>query len=115
MAGLKALFTWWDSLPLPWRSWRIVEQVEAPDEVATRLPYRGVVLVGERWAVFDCACRARHRLMVNLDRTRYPFWRIESRNPLSIYPSIDDITTQRRCHFNIRDGKLSWAVGTNET
>ena len=56
-----------------------------------------------------------HRLMVNLDSTRYPFWRIESRNPLSIRPSIDDITAQRRCHFTIRDGKLSWAVGTNGT
>ncbi len=66
-----------------------------------------------RAAVFDCPCRTGHRLMVNLDRTRHPFWRIESRRPLSIRPSIDDITSERRCHFIIRDGKLRWAIATN--
>ena len=117
MARMKGLIVWWQSLALPWRAWRIVGKVEAGDEVGECLPYRGVVLVGTRdratWAVFDCPCRTRHRLMVNLDSARYPFWRIESRKPLSIRPSIDDITTQRRCHFTIRDGKLSWAIGTN--
>lgn len=118
MVKLKGLFTRWQSLPLPWRSWRVIGQVDAADEVAERLPYRGVVLVGARnratWAVFDCPCRMQHRLMVNLDSTRYPFWRIESRKPLSIRPSIDDITIQRRCHFTIRDGRIRWAIGTNE-
>lgn len=93
MAGLKAMFVWWQSLPLPWRSWRVVGRVAAGDDVADRLPYRGVVLVGARnretWAVFDCPCRMQHRPMVNLDSTRFPFWRIESRKPLSIRPSID--------------------------
>ena len=49
--------------------------------------------------------------MVNLDRARHPFWRIESQKPLSIRPSIDNITQERRCHFVIRDGKLRWAIG----
>ena len=63
------------------------------------------------WAVFDCPCRTGHRLMVNLDRARHPFWRIESARPLSIYPSIDNLTPARRCHFIIRNGKLRWAIG----
>ena len=52
--------------------------------------------------------------MVNLDKTRRPFWRIESRNPLSIQPSIDNITPERRCHFTIRAAKTIWAIDTNE-
>lgn len=119
MAGLRNLIAWWYSLPLPWRPWRIVGQVGEADEVPERLPRRGVVLVGQSetatWAVFDCPCRAGHRLMLNLDRTHYPSWRIESRTPLSIRPSVDDIAQERRCHFIIRDGKLNWAnVGNRE-
>ena len=117
MAGMKSLIAWWQSLPLPWRPWRIVGQVGAGDEVPELLPQRGVVLVGApespTWAVFDCPCRTGHRLMVNLDRTRHPFWTIQSRRPLSIRPSIDDITLERRCHFIIRGGKLIWAIATN--
>ena len=110
--------TWWRSLPLPWRRWRVAEHVAAADEVPQRLPYRGVVLVGPRhaptWLVFDCPCRTGHRLMVNLDRTRPPFWTIELQRALSIHPSIDDITPERRCHFIIRNGKLRWALPTHE-
>ena len=113
MAAMKRVITWCQSLPLPWRAWRIVEQVSAGDEVPERLPYRGVVLVGApesaKWAVFDCPCRTGHRLMVNLDRARHPFWRIESQKPLSIHPSIDDIIPDRRCHFIVRGGKIRWA------
>ena len=38
MAGLKGLIARWQSLPLPWRPWRIVAQVAAGDEVAEHLP-----------------------------------------------------------------------------
>lgn len=117
MARMKRLIVWWQSLPLPWRNWRIVGQVLAGDEVSGQLPYRGVVLVGPPenaiWAVMDCPCRKGHRLMVNLNKTRLPFWRIESRNPLSIRPSIDSVTPERRCHFTIRAGKTVWAINTN--
>ena len=113
MAGMKKLTAWWQSLPLPWRAWRIVGQVDAGDEVPDRLPDRGVVLVGmpedATWAVLDCPCRTGHRLMVNLDRARHPFWSVDSLKPLSIHPSIDDITPERRCHFSVRGGKIKWA------
>ena len=118
MAGMKNLIVCWRSLPFPWRRWRIVERVREADDVPERLPERGVVLVGPQesptWAVFDCPCHTGHRLMVNLDRTRYPFWTIESRRQLSIRPSIDSVTTQRRCHFIMRRGRIRWAVATNE-
>ena len=114
---MKGLIAWWHSLPLPWRRWRIVGQVEEADEVAERLAYGQVVLVGTpgsvAWAIFDCPCRRGHRLLVNLDISRSPFWRIESTRPLSIRPSIDDSARGRRCHFFVRRGKIKWALTRN--
>jgi hypothetical protein len=112
MAGLGRI-RWWQWLPWPQRRWRVVTGVDAGDEVPERLPPRGVVLVGDvarpTWIAFDCPCGRGHRLMVNLDPARRPRWRIESLRPLSIRPSIDDITSDRRCHFFIRSGKIAWA------
>ena len=113
MAGIKRLIAWWQSLPLPWQAWRIVGQVDAGDDVPDRLPAKGIVLVGApgsaTWAAFDCPCRTAHRLMVNLDRARHPFWNVDSLKPLTICPSIDDITLERRCHFVVRSGRIYWA------
>jgi hypothetical protein len=47
--------------------------------------------------------------MVNLDQRRRPAWRVESLRPLSIRPSIDDITPERRCHFFLSKGRITWA------
>ena len=113
MAKLMPLLRWWLSLPLPWRPWRIVGQVSAGDEIPDRLPHKGVILIGkigrESWAALDCPCRTGHRLMVNLRRDRYPFWRVASRRPLTIIPSIDDMTPDRRCHFTLREGRIRWS------
>ena len=86
MAGINRLIAWWESLAFPWRAWRVIGQVGAGDEVPDRLPAKGVFLVGTlggaaTWAAFDCPCRMGHRLMVNLDRTRHPFWNVDSLNP----------------------------------
>lgn len=113
MGALTFLRTWWQSLPLPWRAWRVVGYVPAGDEVPERLPHKGVVLVGvpdrSTWAVFDCPCRTGHRLMVNLDKGRRPAWDIEHHRRLTIRPSIDDVTPERRCHFLVRRGRITWA------
>ena len=112
MAGVKKLIAWWQALPIPWRTWRVVGQVSAGDEVPEQLPYKGVVIVGAArdptWAAFDCPCQTRHRLMVNLDWRRHPFWSVDSLKPLTIRPSIDDITSNRRCHFFVRRGRITW-------
>ena len=113
MAGVKDLIAWLRSLPLWLRSWRIVGRVDAGDEVPDCLPEKGVVIVGApghpTWVALDCPCRAGHRLMVNLDKTRRPFWNVDSVKPLTIWPSIDNITSERRCHFIIRGGRVHWA------
>lgn len=104
---------WWRSLPPPWRRWRVVDHVLAGDEVPDRIPTRGVILVGPparpTWAALDCPCGRGHRLMLNLDSARWPTWRLISLRPLSIHPSIDDVTPDRRCHFILRKGIIHWA------
>ena len=114
MAGMKKLLARLQSLPQRWWcNWRIVGQVGAGDEVPDRLPNKGVVLVGApgsaTWAAFDCPCRTGHRLMLNLDRARRPFWRVDPLKPLSIRPSIDSISPERRCHFIVHGGRIHWA------
>ena len=117
MAILKPI-RWWQWLPLPFRPWRVVGHVDAGDEVPRRLPSKGVILVGPTtqptWVAFDCPCRRGHRLMINLDNRRRPAWRIGAVRPLTISPSIDDIASERRCHFSIRGGKIAWAPNEKE-
>ena len=113
MAGIKWLIAWWQSLPFPWTAWRIVQYVDAADEIPDQIPNRRVILVGSpgstSWAAFDCPCRRKHRLMVNLDDSRRPTWSVTSIEPLTIHPSIDDISAGRHCHFFIRKGRIKWA------
>lgn len=116
MAGV---ISWWQQLPLPWRKFRLVGRVDAGDEVPGRLPRKGVVLVGPvdhpTWAAFDCPCGRGHRLMVNLDKARRPAWRVERARPLTLRPSIDDATPERRCHFLVTGGKITWARDERRT
>lgn len=103
-------------LPLPWRGYRIVARAAAADLIPDRLPRRGVVVVGpegrEAWMALDCPCPDRHRLLVNLDRTRRPAWTFATEPGLSLRPSIDDAVGDRRCHFILREGKIHWAKDT---
>lgn len=86
--------------------------VEAADEVPSRLPRNGVVLVGSRerpkWVVFDCPCRTGHRIMVSLDSSHSPHWRIVGDNKLTIWPSFYYRTTVQRCHYVIKHGQVVW-------
>ncbi len=114
MVGLGRVgwWHWW-----PRRRWRIVASVSAADEVPTRLPRHGVVIVGDtticKWIAFDCPCETRHRIMLNGDASRRPRWRIVRRSRLSLHPSIDALGSNGRCHYTIRNGTLHW-VPENE-
>ena len=112
MAVLGKLMNWWRSLPVPWCLWRVHGYVDASDEIPWVLRAKGLILVGSpgrmTWAAFDCPCGVGHRLMLNLDRSRHPFWRIDALKPLTIRPSIDHITPERRCHFFLYRGRIAW-------
>ena len=107
--GMK--IAWWQWLPL-WR-WRIVGGTESADEVPDRLPRNAVTLVGDprraKWIIFDCPCRTGHRIMLNADTGRKPYWTLNGTPSLTISPSVDYRGAQRRCHYFIRDGKIIWA------
>lgn len=97
------------------RPWRLAGTVEEADEVPTRIPVHRAFLVGihphYKWLVFDCPCTAGHRIMLNLDPSRRPYWtlRLSRRQRITISPSIDYRHRDRSCHYFIRDGRLVWA------
>lgn len=115
MASISQI-PWWRWLPLPWQRWSVILTVEAADEIPVQLPKRGVVLVGTKdapkWIAFDCPCTAGHRVMLNLDRSRRPQWVVKEWYPLSLSPSIDQITEGKRCHYFVNAGRIRWVPNT---
>lgn len=107
--------SWWNWLPF-W-GWRIIGVIESADEIPEQLPFKGVVLVGSeklsKWIVFDCPCKSGHRIMLNADKTRWPYWSITKQNSLTIYPSIDYKDSERRCHYFIQNGRIRWVHWRN--
>jgi hypothetical protein len=95
----------------PWR-YILIGSVQAADEVPVILPARTavVVLAGERqtWLAFDCPKHHHERILLNLSAARRPRWSLETRNPLTIFPSIDADHKEGRCHFWIKRGKVKW-------
>lgn len=106
--------SWWQWLPV--FGWRIVTTVESADDIPTRLPRNGVVLVGQmtkpKWVAFDCPCRTGHRILLNTDRARRPYWSVIVSAKLSINPSVDYHDKHMRCHYFIRNGRTDWARGS---
>ncbi|WP_442856265.1 DUF6527 family protein [Arthrobacter sp. U41] len=55
-----------------------------------------------KWLAFDCPCRERHRVLINLDNRRHPSWVVTAAAPLTVSPSVDGTRAGRRCHYIIR-------------
>lgn len=94
------------------RRYRVLATVAHADEVPDELPRRGAALVGEpgvpKWLVFDCPCRERHRVMLNLDLALSPHWFVSGGERLTISPSVDAPSAHGRCHYFVRDGRVKW-------
>lgn len=96
--------------------WRVEATVSEMDEVPRRIRPRRAFLVAtptrHKWLAFDCPCGAGHRILLNLDRTRRPFWtiRLSKRGALTLRPSVDFDNGHRSCHFLLRQGRVSWIV-----
>ena len=99
-----------DWIPRPNRRYRVILSVEAADEIPKRIPRRGVVLVRQEqsptWMAFDCPCADRHRVMLNLDRRRRPYWSISDAKRITVSPSIDETRGDCRCHYFLRGGRV---------
>jgi len=61
-----------------------------------------------KWLVFNCPCRTRHTVFLNLDTTRHPAWRLLSESPLTLWPSIDVRAADRHCHYIMYRGRVEW-------
>ncbi len=105
---------WWSWVPLPWKKWKVALIVHAADDIPPRLPEKYAAIVqgkaGFSWIAFYCPCKRGHRVMVNLDKSRKPYWSLLSNKPLTISPSIDDHTIDNRCHYFVRNGRIKWAA-----
>lgn len=103
--------SWWKWLP--YQRWRIIGEVESADEIPDKLPKNAAVVViasnGPKWIVFDCPCQTGHRIMLNADRSRRPYWTLQKAKRLTIFPSVDFRGTSKRCHYFVRNGKVAWA------
>jgi hypothetical protein len=61
------------------------------------------------WAAFMCPCGRGHRLLVNLSRSKHPYWRAWTRkNEVSLSPSVW-LETDCKSHFIVRDSRVYWA------
>lgn len=105
-----SLVDWWHRWrPGPWRVTLIVPEA---DQVPEALRSQEAALVrspqGPKWLAFDCPCGAGHRVMLNLDQARRPFWQVHAEAPLTLWPSVDMDANGRRCHYVIHRGRVSW-------
>lgn len=106
------MITTWLAKLWPWHKWRIRAEVSSAGDVPDVLPRKTVIIVRDegisKWLAFDCPCTGRHRVLINLDSRRRPFWKVLDKAPLSLHPSVDDIEPGRRCHYWIIDGRIHW-------
>ena len=107
MGFLSRLVAWFS----PAR-WHVAAVVDAADEIPETLSKYAAVLVGSRarpkWLAFDCPCETGHRIMVPLDPRLRPHWRLVREKPLTVWPSIDYQSENKRCHYFVRRGRISW-------
>lgn len=103
------------------RPWRIAATVADMDEVPVRIRRRRAFVVATetrcKWLVFDCPCDGGHRVLLNLDRSRRPFWtiRIAKSGVFTLDPSVDYNDYRRSCHYFISEGRVEWVSGTLES
>ena len=106
---IRNLLQRWSSRKGPWR---VSDRVEQATDLPESIPAEHALLVGtivhSKWIAFECPCERGHRIMLNLDKTRRPFWRVTSEEPLSIRPSVDALYGKRRCHYVVSNGRVIW-------
>lgn len=102
---------------LPIRRWRIEHTAAEVDEVPRQIPTRRAYLVmastRKKWLVFDCPCGMGHRIMLNLDKARQPYWKLvlSRSKAITLRPSVDFRDGSRRCHYVVRRGRIIWTEG----
>ena len=111
----------WLDLAESLRPWRLENSVSDVDDVPSHIRARRAFLVAtvrrNKWLVFDCPCRTGHRVILNLDESRDPFWtlRLTRTQRISLSPSIDYKGSRRSCHYFLSNGRVVWAPPSRTT
>lgn len=112
MAVLDLLIDWWRRRRWTAPKLRQVRVFTSRYDVPDRLPrWTMAHVAGEPgWAIFECPCGTGHdrvELLLNA-HPQLPHWRLElNGDAATLYPSVDFVG-ERRCHFWLRDGRVSW-------
>ncbi len=104
---------WWKRFSLrPGAPWRLVAYVDDADEIPEHLPFGGAVLVGRgrtrKWLAFDCPCGVGDRILLNLEPSRTPSWRVSVLGGLTVRPSVVVRHRTGRCHYLLEHGRVVW-------
>jgi hypothetical protein len=95
-----------------WRRFTIDARVASPLDLPRQLRRRGAIVIGstqyEKWIAFECPCRRGHQVLLNLDASTHPVWRVRSRSPLTLTPSVDEHSSVGHCHYTITSGVVMW-------
>lgn len=83
-------------------------------DLPTTVEPRTIAIVGSpkrpKWAIFSCPCGTGHEIALNLASARRPVWTVRvDDGRATIHPSVDSEIDLLRCHFWVRDGRVSWA------
>ena len=93
--------------------------IRSRDDLPERLDPRVVYVVQTstpKWLILDCPCGTGHEIAVSLQAAHSPHWRLRRDHPrsrLSVSPSIDAASRDRRCHFWLVDGRVAWCDDTD--
>jgi hypothetical protein len=82
-------------------------------ELPANLNRRTAYVVGDplQWVMFQCPCLSGHDIALSLAPTGH--WRMTTkRGRPTITPSVDAVTTDGRCHYWVRDGRVGWCADT---
>jgi hypothetical protein len=96
------------SRPVKLQSQPVTSVFDVPAELPRRTAIRVAKGIGDQWLIFDCPCKAGHRVMLNINPDSRPAWRIINNKPLTLRPSVDEVTEHGRCHYLITKGKVTW-------
>lgn len=101
--------------------WRVQATVSDMDQVPPRIRTRHAFLVAtearRKWLVFECPCGEGHRILLNLDRSRRPFWtlRVARDGRFTLRPSVDHRDDRRSCHYFVSNGTVEWVSPNGST
>lgn len=108
------LIDWWRRRAWSQPRYPDVHRLALRSDAPVLPPRRQLLVIGPanrpKWALMACPCGHGHPLAMNLSPKRRPFWTLEidSKGP-TLRPSVDSRLSERRCHFWLRSGQVTWA------